>query len=241
MSTQAEVFEALLHPSEVLERVERRRCEDLQDRSSLDHLVESQLRSLVRRVFFPGWPRPAHQVVLSAVDDSETGTTALKIGEAMAREIPGNIGLVEIQRIGLPEETPFGRKTPEQVGTDQRPAVLRMSSRQILSKLWLIPYTAFCAGHRNGLSASWLRGRLSELRLDFDYLLINAASVNRSSEPALLGSLTDGVILTIAANATRRLVARKCTSALRDANARVLGTILTDRVFPIPEKLYRKL
>jgi hypothetical protein len=152
----------------------------------------------------------------------ETASAALRIGRVMATEIPGNVGVIELFPLGAVEEPSFGRSTPEQTNSDQRPAVLRKSSRQILSNLWLVPCYAFVGEHHEGLAASWLRGRLSELRLEFDYVLINAPPVNRSSEAALLGSLTDGVIMTITANVTRRVAAQKSQSTLRQANARLL-------------------
>jgi len=241
MSTRAEVLGLLSTP-----HVSETTPELVQERSSAPQHSEEfeteQLRGLVRQVFFPGWPRPARQVVLSSLDDRvETASTAVRIGRAMAAEIPGNVGLIEVAPFGDIEGTIFGRSTPEQTDSDQRPAVLRKSSRQILPNLWLVPCHAFLAEHHKGLSASWLRGRLSELRLEFDYVLINAPPVNRSSEAALLGSLTDGIILTITANVTRRIAAQKSRSTLRQANARLLGTVLCERTFPIPERLYRKL
>src|SRR5581483_6028056 len=198
------------------------------------------LRNLVRHVFFPGWPRPARQVVLSTIDErADTASTALDIGKAMAAEIPGNVAVIESCPGSIIQFRNSGG-TPGQTGPDQQPFVFRGSSRQLWSNLWLVPCKTF-VGEEEALSASWLRGRLSELRMEFDYVLINAPPVNRSSEAALLGSLTDGVILTITANRTHRIAAHMSKTILRQANARLLGTILCERIFPIPERLYRKL
>jgi len=49
------------------------------------------------------------------------------------------------------------------------------------------------------------------------------------------------VVLVLEANATRRVAALSAKEALEAAGVRLLGTVLNDRTFPIPEKLYRKL
>jgi len=41
--------------------------------------------------------------------------------------------------------------------------------------------------------------------------------------------------------ATRREAARRAAQIVRDAGASVLGAVLTDRRFPIPERIYRRL
>ena len=40
---------------------------------------------------------------------------------------------------------------------------------------------------------------------------------------------------------TRRIAARKIKETLEAAEARILGTVLSDRVFPIPDRIYRRL
>jgi hypothetical protein len=242
VSTHAELVNGLLRSAEVLESEVQTLPDTLPPLWNSDRFEEEQLRGLVRQVFFPGWPRPARQVVLSTIDENvAVSSTAIRIGRMMAAEIPGNVAVIEVFPLGTVAETTFGRNTSEQTDSDQRPALLRRSSRQILSNLWLVPGYVFLAQHQEGLSVSSLRGRLGELRLEFDYVLINAPPVNSSSEAALLGSLTDGVILIIGANTTRRAAARKGQFTLRQANARLLGAILCERTFPIPERLYRKL
>jgi Mrp family chromosome partitioning ATPase len=47
--------------------------------------------------------------------------------------------------------------------------------------------------------------------------------------------------MVLEANSTRRITARKAKKTLEDGNVRVLGTVLNNRTFPIPEKIYRLL
>jgi Mrp family chromosome partitioning ATPase len=56
-----------------------------------------------------------------------------------------------------------------------------------------------------------------------------------------MAQFADGIILVLSAHRTRRVVARRIKEVLEETKARVLGTVLTDRVFPIPEGIYRRL
>ena len=61
----------------------------------------------------------------------------------------------------------------------------------------------------NSFPAAWVRSRLSELRHEFEYTVIHAAPAGLYSDTALLGQLSDGVILALEAHRTRRIVARR--------------------------------
>jgi Mrp family chromosome partitioning ATPase len=53
--------------------------------------------------------------------------------------------------------------------------------------------------------------------------------------------LTDGFVLILEANVTRREAALKVSENLRASGIQVLGAVLNKRTFPIPESLYHKL
>jgi Mrp family chromosome partitioning ATPase len=88
---------------------------------------------------------------------------------------------------------------------------------------------------------AWLRTRLSELRREFDYTIIHTPAVAVSGDAILFGRLCDGVILILEAQRTRRATACAACDALRQANVRLLGSVLSDRTFPIPQSIYSKL
>jgi len=89
-------------------------------------------------------------------------------------------------------------------------------------------------------SRYWLWA-LAELRNDFEYAVIHGPEAGASSESALLGQLAEGIILVIEAHNTRKATARKIKETLEDSQSRILGTVLSQRTFPVPEKLYRRL
>jgi protein-tyrosine kinase len=206
-----------------------------------DSFAEEQIRGLVRQVFLPGWPKPAHQVVFSAVDpEVDISAICMQVGLALAAQAPGTSCLVEANMSG-----PGLEQVLEKNGLDlvpnQETFSTRDSSRRLSNQLWFMPRSVFRVGNENGWSGAWLRDRLAELRLTYDYTVLYGPPAGTRSEAALLASLCDGMVLVLEANSTRRVAAQKVKERLHAANARLLGAVLSERTFPIPEAIYRKL
>jgi Mrp family chromosome partitioning ATPase len=62
-----------------------------------------------------------------------------------------------------------------------------------------------------------------------------------SNEAISVGSAADGVVLVLKANSTRKERARGAVQDLKNAKVRVLGAVLNQRTFPIPDSIYNKL
>ena len=89
------------------------------------------------------------------------------------------------------------------------------------------------------LASDAMRSRLAELYSQFDYVLLDVASLNNSNDAIALGSSADGVVLVLRENSSRRETARKALQDLRDAKVQALGVVLNQRTFPIPEAIYK--
>jgi Mrp family chromosome partitioning ATPase len=83
--------------------------------------------------------------------------------------------------------------------------------------------------------------RLRELRSHFDYVLINGPTVPDRGQATFLGRLSDGIVLILEANSTRRDTAMQVRIEMEQANVPVLGAVLNNRTFPIPDALYSRL
>jgi Mrp family chromosome partitioning ATPase len=204
--------------------------------------AHEQIQGLIRQVFLPGFPRPARQVVFSAADPhTKTASLCLRTAAVMAAEYSLRVCVVEADFQARSLEKEFGgtstggRDDPELAGA------VRMSSLQITNHLRLVPAEEFLGTAENALSASWLRSRIGALRREFDYALFHAPSLGRGSGASLLGHLTDGLVLVIEAHRTRRTTAQAIHESLQSSNLRLLGAVLSERRFPIPEGLYRRL
>ena len=192
----------------------------------------------MRQVFLPGWPKPARQVVFCAVEDGDVAGICLRVSQVLAAQIPGTVALVEAHLESTGDSEKYGGPVPVYRPAGFKP--LRDSARRVSSHLWRVPREMFMGENQAGLSVEWLPGRLRELRLEFDYTVLHGPPAALCSDAALLGYLSDGVILVVEANATRRAAAQRSVQVLQATNARVLGSVLSKRTFPIPEGIYRR-
>jgi Mrp family chromosome partitioning ATPase len=62
-----------------------------------------------------------------------------------------------------------------------------------------------------------------------------------ASDACFLGRLTGSAVLVIEANNTRRDTAARVKLQLEQNGVTVLGAVLNNRTFPIPQSLYSKL
>jgi hypothetical protein len=203
--------------------------------------ADEQILRLIRQVFIPGWPKPARHVVLSAVDpETYTAEICMEVGGALSTQVPGSVCVVEANAQNPELEGVFFRKDqPSGLDTEEF-GLLRGLCQHVSGRLWLAPLKVLL-GESHHFSAAWLERRLMELHFEFDYTVVHGPPAGVSSEAALIARLNDGVALVLEAHRTRRVTAQKAKEMLQAANARLLGTVLSERTFPIPEGIYRKL
>ena len=207
-----------------------------------DRFAEDQIRSLVRRVFLPGWPRSARQVVFSAADGAiDASALCVRTAEMLADDGAEKVCLVETDfDLGHLEQR-CGRTSNDGDVRFEATGAVRASSRQIREGLWLVAARAFLGERGNIHNLPLLRSRLGQVRREFDYSVIHAPSMQNSESVALLAHVADGLVLSVEAHRTRRVNAIRIRDRLLAANVRLLGVVLQERTFPIPERLYRKL
>jgi hypothetical protein len=94
---------------------------------------------------------------------------------------------------------------------------------------------------RDASGRSHLSARVGDLLSTGRVVLIHVPNLQRQAE--LLGGMDriDGVVLLIRAAHTRKEVVKSLQGLLSKAHISILGAVLLDRVYPIPEKLYRML
>jgi hypothetical protein len=197
-----------------------------------DHYAREQVRGLVRQVFLSSTERPVRQVVVSAVDpDSDVKNICRLVGEALALETTASIAvageyLQAAQDAEVIDPAVGDRHTP-----------LRQSATRIGGNLWLVPAIADVGRGATSLVLSYL----GEMRREFEYSVVEGPLAGESNQATAMAQFADGIILVLSAVHTRRVTARNVKEMLEGAQARILGTILSDRIFPIPEGIYRRL
>ena len=118
---------------------------------------------------------------------------------------------------------------------------MRSGSQNVCANLWLAPLKLLLGANPERLAGDSLARRFSDFRLEFDYTVFHGPPAGCYSEAALLGHLSDGVALVLEANSTRRATALRAKETLQATQTRLLGVVLSERTFPIPERIYRKL
>jgi capsular exopolysaccharide synthesis family protein len=107
--------------------------------------------------------------------------------------------------------------------------------------LWLISSGSSPEAALPLLGSDRMRQMIAELRSGVDYVIIDASAMNVSNDATVLASAADGVVMVLKANSSRRETVRKAVQDMQAANIRVLGAVLNQRTFPIPEAIYNKL
>jgi Mrp family chromosome partitioning ATPase len=234
-ATQPEIFE--------IAENEARPCSIAEDAGwNPDRFSQEQVRTLVRQLFFPGTAKPPHHVAFSAVDASTyVAEICMDVAKALALQVSGSVCLIEANLHNPELESVFGNNLQKSVCGREGFGFLRSCSQHICGGLWLAPRRLLVGNTDEGRSPAWLERRLGDFRLEFDYTLLHAPTVGQHSEAVLLGRLYDGIVMVLEANSTKRAAALRAKDMLQASNARLLGTVLSERTFPIPEGIYRRL
>ena len=203
------------------------------------HRSDETLR-LVQRIFLSANGRAPRQVVFCGVDQ-ENGSSSIcaRAGRTLAANSSQPVCLVDanLRSPGLSSIFEIDGIAPLS-GTS---APLRAQCLKVGGNLWLASPNILADNSRVLLPPDQLKERLAQLRKTFEYMLIDAPGISVCGDAQLLGLVADAVILVIEASSTRRLTALRAKESLDSSGVRLLGTVLHNRSFPIPEKLYRSL
>ena len=205
--------------------------------------TREEILRLVQRLFLTNETLSGErrrQVVFCGIDNID-GSNLLcsRIGRVLAEQVQSQVCVVDAN-IRMPSSNPLFDLLPFDDTADSEGLSAEGPSRRVTENLWLASGESAC---RNGASPtlddvqSWISG----LPAEFAHVVISAPPVGLYADAALLAQKTDGIVLVLEANATRWRTVRKAKQALESAHVRVLGTVLNNRTFPIPDKIYRML
>jgi hypothetical protein len=197
-----------------------------------EHFAREQIRSLVQHVFLSNGERRVRQVIFSALEpETDVRSVCQQVGDVLALETEANIAVV------LQGAEASRAEGADRVAGDGS-AGLRQDACRLRSNLWQVP--AVGTDRDRGTSAL-LHSHLGGIRREFEYSIVEGPAAGESNEATVMAQFADGIILVLSAHRTRRAMARKIKETLEAAQVRILGTVLSDRVFPIPERIYRRL
>src|SRR6202022_3053039 len=210
--------------------------------AELEKITRREEVKLVQRIFPAGGPGTP-QVVIFA--DAEGGGNAPMIGvrsaEILAARGEGPVCIVDANL-----ESPFLHRyfrlnnskglSDALLGSDP---VQDFTHHLSETKLWVMPSGAANVGVDALASPDPLSSRMMELRTFFKYVVINAP-LHLDRVSTIHSFAADGLVLIVEANSTRRETVREVMEELQMLRTRVLGVVLNNRTFPIPEAIYQK-
>jgi Mrp family chromosome partitioning ATPase len=207
--------------------------------------LENEALRLVQRIFLPRTPSSPRVVAFASVNHGEgCSSICVSVADALSQNIDGSVCVVEAN-FRSPALPGLFRTTNHHGLTDALLSVDPICSfaKPMTSdkKLWLLSAGQLSTDSANLLSSDRLKARVTELRSEFDFVLIDAPPLTQYGDALALGPLTDGFILVLDAESTRRESAQMVTETLRTAEIPILAAVLNNRSFPIPERLYHWL
>ena len=204
----------------------------------------AELAKLVQRVFLLSGSE-SHRTVVFASSESGNGCSWIcaRAGELLASQVAGSVCLVDAnlhspslhEQFGVPNH--HGLSDALRQNGSIRGYVSQLSRRNLA----LVSCGSEVKDSQGLVATDRMRMRLCELRSEFEYVLVDCSSLNVSNEAISLGTAADGVVLVLKANSTRKESARGAVQDLKTAKVRVLGAVLNQRTFPIPDAIYKKL
>ena len=191
---------------------------------------DEQIQALLHHLFFRRTRQPVRHVGFAASEAGPAnGQLCLSVAHALAASGRYDVGVIDaVASSALPS------------GNSASPAEPSESQQcQIANRLWLVPYRSWLPDETASCVSEESFARLGEIASQFDFAIVSCPPV--SPLTLKLGLACDGLVLVLTANTTRRLAAQQMKLRLESAGVALLGTVLTERRFPVPEGLYRKL
>ncbi len=169
--------------------------------------------------------------------------TAINLAIIMAQDINKPVLLIDCD-LRKPQICQYLNLTPGAGLMDFLTADIPLESILLPTKiknLTVLPGTKIVPNPSSLLESARMKRLLSEVKSRFEYVIIDTAPVLSVTDAGVIGSQTDGVLLVIRADRTKKEVIQRTQSALAEAQAEIIGSVLTCIQHPIPDFIYRHL
>src|SRR5438874_1019073 len=212
--------------------------------SKRELIAREEESKLVQRIFLGGEQDSPRIALFSGVErDGGCAGICARAGELLAAQTESSVCLVDADFRALSLHEYFGAQNNRGLADAAlESAPIQQFAQQLTpANLWLIPGGYGASQLNFAKVADRLRARVEELRGVYRYVILHSGPLWLNANAMLLTKWTDGVVLVLEANSTRRDTARRIKEGLAVANAKMLGVVLNNRTYPIPESLYSRL
>jgi capsular exopolysaccharide synthesis family protein len=91
------------------------------------------------------------------------------------------------------------------------------------------------------LASEAMKRLLADMKMQFDHILIDTPPIISVTDSGIISALADGVLMVIQAGRTQRGIVQRATELLEQAHSKVVGHVLTNIEYHLPEYIYRYL
>jgi len=195
-----------------------------------ERIRDEQIHALVQRLFFRHGSGPVRHVGFTPVEASTaTATLCIEVARALAQEGRYDVGLIDTHSDPVLLQKHLQIPSPSHA----------LKTWPIGPRLWMVPRQSWRTDAGGERITDQDLSRLRELTGEFDFSILWCAPFSWLTTS--IGQACDGLVLVLTANKTRRLVAAQIKDQLSKAQVPLLGTVLAERRFPVPQGLYRSL
>jgi polysaccharide biosynthesis transport protein len=212
--------------------------------TSQSRWAKDEALRLVQQTFLLQTQEPPRVVVFAGIDHGNgCSGICVAVAETLAKNARGAVCLVEANfrspaLPGLFETTNHHGLTEALL---QKAPINSFTKLVNQDNLWLLSSGTLAADSPNLFTSERLADRMGELRQNFDFVIIDAPPLIRYSDAIVLTQHSDGLVLILEADSTRREAASVVVASLRSADVPILAAVLNKRTFAIPEKIYCRL
>jgi capsular exopolysaccharide synthesis family protein len=207
--------------------------------------IAEQYRILRTNIQAINAKRPVKAITITSSNHGEGKTiTAINLAISMAHDlnkkqillVDGDMRRARISKyLGVKSE--LGLADLISNGTNIDDALLNIG----IDNLTLLPAGKIPHNPAELLGSQKLKNLVSLLREKYDYIIFDSPPIVPVTDAGLLGAQTDGVIMVVQAERTQRGVIKHSENLIAQAQAKLLGYILTNIQYHIPGYIYRYL
>ena len=195
-------------------------------RLELGQAAREEAQKLVQRIFLLQTQKAARAVLFAGIDDgTDSSHICLLAAETLRGSVSGSICVVQtdVCSPSLPGPAVAANHHGLAEALRQNGPIRSFAKPLEIDNVWLLSCGSLNPDSHTLLKSDRMRVRFAELRAEFEYLLVAAPSLSQYAEVIALGRLTDGVVLVLEADSTRKEAALRAMENLRAAQIQVLG------------------
>ena len=181
--------------------------------------------------------------ITSSTNGEGKSVSAVNLGVVMAQDSGKPVLLIDCNMRKPAVDSLLGIRSDKGLadvlsgGTQLQDALVKTE----IPNLTVLPAGQIASNPNELLASDKMKTILTELRPQFEAIILDTPAVIPFADPRILGKIVDGVILIVRAGKTRREVVARAESILKSVGANIMGYVLTGIEYHIPEYIHRHL